>query len=197
VRKYTYDKKARRYRDPSGRFVSQDAVRRALDDAFHNASKRISELSDSLRNNAISLTDWEFEMRQAIKDVHLYSRALGRGGWAQLDASDFGFVGAAVKKQYTYLNRFAAEISQGYNFDGRFRRRSELYAEAGRNTYYDALDLEMIEAGMTEERNVLSSAEHCDECVEETDRGWVPIGSLVPIGERTCLVSCKCFKEYR
>jgi hypothetical protein len=195
--KYTYDKAARRYRDAQGRFVSGDEVRRALDAALRSASQRISQLSDSLRNNAISLTDWEFEMRQAIKEVHLYSRALGRGGWDQMTAADFGAVGAAVKKQYAYLNRFAAEISQGYNFDGRFRRRSEMYAEAGRHTYYSALDEEMMAAGMTQERNVLSSAEHCDECVDETDRGWVLIGQLVPIGERTCLVSCKCFKEYQ
>lgn len=195
--KYTYDKAARRYRDAHGRFVSGEEVRRALDESLRNASKRISSLSDQLRNDTISLIDWEFEMRQAIKEVHLYSRALGRGGWDQMTAADFGSVGAAVKAQYAYLNRFAAEISQGYNFDGRFRRRSEMYAEAGRHTYYDALDLEMIAAGMTEERNILSSAEHCTECVDQTDLGWVLIGTLVPIGERTCLVACKCFKEYR
>lgn len=198
--KYTYDKVARRYRDANGRFVSQEDVRRALDTALQNASKRISDLGNSLRNDAISLTDWEFEMRLALKEIQLYSRALGRGGWESMTQADFGFVGAALKKQYAYLNRFSAEIANGYSFDGRFRRRTELYAESGRNTYYDALDEEMLAAGMTEERNVLTSAEHCegvDSCVEQSAADWVPIGELIPIGERLCISSCKCLKEYR
>ncbi len=195
--RYIYDKKSRRYRDASGRFVSGREVRQALDTALQSASSRIRKLGAGLRENKISLTRFELEMRVAIKDVHLYSRALARGGWDRMTPSDFGSVGQVVKKQYAYLSRFVAEISLGYPFDGRFTVRVGMYAQAARHTFYAALTDEMESAGMTEEQNVLTPAEHCAGCLEETELGWVPIGTLVPVGERICITNCKCYIEYR
>jgi hypothetical protein len=40
------------------------------------------------------------------------------------------------------------------------------------------------------------AAEHCDECPELADRGWVPIEEMVPIGDTTCLTNCRCEIEY-
>ena len=55
--------------------------------------------------------------------------------------------------------------------------------------------------GYTEYRNVLGLAEkHCDgagSCLGESSRGWVAIGSLIPIGARTCGGNCLCSYEYR
>ena len=53
-------------------------------------------------------------------------------------------------------------------------------------------------AGMTEERNFLEpDADHCQECWDEAAKGWSPLGTLIPIGERTCLTKCQCKFEYR
>jgi hypothetical protein len=43
----------------------------------------------------------------------------------------------------------------------------------------------------------LGEAEHCDECLEDSAMGFVPIGSLRSIGDRLCLTNCHCRLVYR
>jgi hypothetical protein len=134
-------------------------------------------LAEQLRTNQISLDAWLLEMRTLVKDVHLYSAAAAKGGWAQMAQADYGRVGQIVRKQYDYLDVFANDIANGLPLDGRFLRRVALYGEAGRATYHDVEALEMDVRGMDEERNVLHPADHCGDCVEMTRLGWVKRGS--------------------
>lgn len=193
--KFKWNKKASRY-TLRGRFVARSEIRKALDQSLKGTAKRVAELSLSLRSGRISLIEWERLMRINIKDAHLYSRALAKGGWAQMTQSDFGKVGRVVKDQYAYLNRFASQLEDGLLLDGRFVARTEMYVEAGRSSYYNALDEVQLLAGFEFEQNILHSAEHCNGCIEETAKGVVPIGSLLQIGDRDCLTRCKCEKVY-
>ena len=53
-------------------------------------------------------------------------------------------------------------------------------------------------AGLTEERNVLEpGAEHCQDCLDETARGYVPTGKIMPIGQRACRANCACVVQRR
>jgi len=56
--------------------------------------------------------------------------------------------------------------------------------------------------GYSEALRVLSFSEHCQSgrrpgCVELADLGWVPISTLVPIGDAECLTNCMCHVDYR
>jgi hypothetical protein len=51
--------------------------------------------------------------------------------------------------------------------------------------------------GAEEERSILGATDSCEECIEEAEKDWSPIGSLIPVGSRTCLSSCKCVFDYR
>jgi hypothetical protein len=153
-------------------------------------------LATRLREGTIGLDQWLADMRVAVKDVHLYSSALAKGGWAQMTKADFGRVGRTVKDQYAYLDRFAADIDAGMALDGRFLMRVELYVESGRRTYYDVVARELPD-GFDEERSVLHPADHCDECVEQAALGWQERGAMIPVGERTCLSRCRCTQEWR
>lgn len=194
--KFKWNEKAGRY-TLGGKFVSRAEVRRSLDLSLAQTAREVVRLSTALQARTITLIEWERLMRQAIKDSHLYSAALARGGWAQMTPAAYGTVGRAVRDQYAYLNRFAAELEQGLPMDGRFKSRTEMYMESGRTTFYKIFDKLQEQLGMTEEMNVLHSAEHCVECIEQTDLGWVEIGTLVQIGMRQCLVRCKCDKLFR
>jgi hypothetical protein len=194
---FAWDARAKQYRGPSGRFVSRAQIRSVLNQAIDYRARRMTELSQQLRDGGISGETWYVEMRQLVKDVHLYNAAAAKGGWAQLGPQDHGRVGRMVREQYKYLNRFADQITKGLPLDGRFIRRTELYAEAGRRTFWALLTTVMRETDVTQERNVLGVAEHCSDCVGETARGWVPIGELKPIGTRACLGGCRCFIEYQ
>jgi predicted ABC-type ATPase len=47
------------------------------------------------------------------------------------------------------------------------------------------------------EKSVLHPAEHCQQCITESDAGFRPIGEMVPIGSRTCGRNCRCTVVYQ
>jgi hypothetical protein len=155
-------------------------------------------LFEQLQSASIDLDTWYREMRTLVKDVHLYSATLARGGWAQMNAADYGRVGGVVANQYKFLDRFVRQLILGEaKLDGRSAQRVRLYMLAGRITHDLTTLREMRLAGMTQERSVLGDAEHCRECLLEAEKGWGPIGHTKPIGQRSCLGNCQCYKQYR
>lgn len=184
---------AGRYIGPGGQFVSREKIRGAIDEALRRNQLRIRDMSNDLRAGRVSLDTWWYEMRTAIKDANLYSAAAARGGWAQMTPADFGAVGQSVRRQYAYLDRFVGEIHTGsIQLDGRFLNRAMSYMNSGRVTYESITENVDRARGMGEERNILGHAEHCGGCLNETRRGVVPIGSLIPIGARECRGHCHC-----
>lgn len=195
--KYRWNAVAGRYISPRGRFVPFAEIRAYLDAALDSYEVKIVALGQSLQARGLDVASWQVAMRDALKDVHLVSSALARGGWAQMSQADYDKVSQKLAFQYERLERFAKQIENGLPLDGRFRRRHELYAQSGRVTYHESLREEMAIRGMTEERSVLAAADHCSECVSEAARGWVPIGELVTIGERICKSNCRCTVDFR
>jgi hypothetical protein len=197
---FRWNADTQRYIGADGRFVSRERVRLALDQAIAKKSAEMRALANELRAGTISLDAWAARTRELVKDVNLYSAAVARGGWAQMTAADYGAVGRAVKMQYAYLDRFTGELYAGLPMDGRFLARVAMYAKSGRTLYSSMSAKAMRGAGYTEERNKLGVADHCtgpNSCVQQTARGWVAVGSLVPIGERQCLGNCECLIQYR
>lgn len=197
-RPFGWNPRALRYVAPNGRFVSRLDVRKSIDVALDNASARIRSITQQMRDREITVAVWKRTMQQEIKNVHLYSAAAAKGGWAQLEKKELRQIERIVGKQFAYLDGFAKDLNRkSFPRDGRVLSRSMMYAQAGRNTYHKFDMLLQADSGMTEERNILSPGEACESCIGETDRDWVPIGDLIPIGERTCLANCKCTIEYR
>jgi hypothetical protein len=197
---YTWDPAAQQYRGPNGRFVSRSDVLDALNKALDKEMAKVKELAQALRMGRTSLMTWRQGMRDAIKNIHLFSASLAKGGWAQLTQADYGRVGQVVRGEYGYLESFAQGIADGkVDLDSWFTERSTMYAEAGWDTYFQIETAARKEAGFKYESNVLSPVENCtgaNSCVEETARGRVRIGKLIPIGRRRCLRRCRCHKEY-
>jgi hypothetical protein len=194
---YTWDDRANRYRNAAGRFVARREIRRALDATLANTGKRMRVNAIALRDGKITLDAWLAEMRASVKDVHLYSAAVAKGGWAQMTPADFGRVGRIVRDQYAYLDRFAADIESGLTLGAGFERRVKMYLESGRRTYYDVVGRVLDELGFDQERSVRHSRDSCFGCIDQAARGWQPRGSMIPIGERDCLSNCLCHAEYR
>lgn len=191
------DKSARYYDRITGRYVSRDIVRHALDGVLSFAADEARDVSSQLREGTVDLAEWQAKMRQLTKDSMLQAQALARGGWDQLTSSDYGKVGAAVRMQYEYLDKFTKEIRRGLPLDGRFLSRASMYPKSARPFFHDEQRALLDDTGYSEERNVLHPAEHCDECMDQSAAGWVPIGTLIPIGGRTCLGNDQCTMRYR
>lgn len=194
---FRYNDRAGRY-TLNGRFVSQSAVNDALNTAVKAAALDMNRLTQQLREGTLAIGDWQAAMMQAVKDSQLASAALAKGGFQQMTQADYGRVGQSVREQYGHLQAFAQQLADGaIPLDGRVPRRAELYVEAARGMYDKQTRADMRRRGMTEERNTLNATESCDGCIEASDMGWVPIGTLPPVGTRTCLSRCQCSVEYR
>ena len=201
-RPWRYDTSAGRFRSPSGRFLSARDVRDAVDRRLDDASRSITALSEDYRAGRISGSAWMRGMRDAIRETHLMSALAAKGGRSGLTARDYGAIGARIRTQYRYLAQFAFDVNSGtIPTDGRFLSRAQSYGQAGRGTF-DAFDTaEKTRLGYDQERNVLDrEAAHCTgagSCPEQTARGWVPIGTLIPLGQRKCQARDRCRKEFR
>lgn len=103
-----------------------------------------------------------------------------------------------IRRQKEWLARLVADILSGRQaVDGTLLRRIAMYSGSGWSALQELSRQLAYMSGKREERNILGIAEHCAGCVVETGKGWVPIGTLVPVGERDCLSNCMCEIEFR
>jgi hypothetical protein len=189
---FRWNARAARYIRSNGNFVAWADVREGLERVLTSYAK------DVRRWGTMSLEEWRNMMQDTVRNVHLMSRATARGGWASLGQADLDEVSQSILQEAGFLDRLAWKIASGEQpLDGNFRQYSEMYAWAGLESFYEAMSDSMDAAGFTEERNVITPGENCDGCLAETARGWVPIGTLKPIGQRTCRRNCRCKKEFR
>jgi hypothetical protein len=195
---YQYSPTVARFRNPdTGRWITRVQVREWLDKFIAASQANILAASTSYRAGNTSLAEWQSIVRDEVKDSHLMAEALARGGWGQLTQADFGRTGQRIREQYRYLGAFTAAVRDGtQRLDGQFMNRAKMYSASARSAFYASQGAVLADAGYTRERSLLHPAEHCQECVDEAARGWVSIGQLTPIGERTCLSSDKCTVEY-
>lgn len=193
--RYTWDRNSLRYRSSTGRFVSQRSVKQSLNSFVRRAQKEIVSLATEVSTGAISIPEWQRQTANLVKSTRLASAAAAKGGWAQMTQSDYGRVGQGLREQYKYLRKFAKDIKRGIPA-GTVRNRAGMYAQGASGVYEETRRRE-AKAVFTQERNILGRSEHCKKCIEQTARGWVKVGELIPIGSRTCLSRCRCRYQFR
>ncbi len=184
--------------------IRDPAVKRVLLQARQQAfNANVADLMTQLREGSIELVDWVQAMKHEIKTLHTTSAVIAKGDVSLMTQSDWGRVGAEIRKQYDYLRGFVDDLlaHQGQPWTDRFRIRALMYGAAARGSFSVSELVEMLHQGMIEYKWTLMPAEHCEDCVQNASHGWVPIdffGSMVPgSGHTACLVNCKCHLEYR
>ena len=200
---YRWNVAAGRYISPNGRFVSQQVIRTELDNVMDSIADKMVNLSQQFRAGIIDGRTFQTESMRLIKQTHLAAGAMEKGGWAQLNSSDFGRVGQIVRQEYAYFNNLIRQIENGTQRpDGTLDSRVRLYGQAGRGTYHKFEREDRATQGYDEERSILNGRDHCNTstrpgCVEEAAKGWQEIGTMTPIGSRTCLSNDRCSVSYR
>jgi len=113
-------------------------------------NKTVVNLNGKLRTGDISVEQWRAAMRQEIKDVHTAALIIARGGeYGEISQADWGRLGAQLKKQYKYLDGYAAYVQESAEADlvgeGKFLSgaymdwRSKLYGGAAKASYWQHL----------------------------------------------------------
>lgn len=90
-------------------------------------------LAKNLYDGRITLGMWEEDMRTRLRLYLTGSAAIGKGDWDAMTSSDWGKVGAQLKKQYRWVHGFSQAI-----YDNRdtislkaIQARAHLYGDAG------------------------------------------------------------------
>jgi len=92
--------------------------------------KAASELAAKLWNGEIDIAEWRRQMQQEIKDLHVTSLVIARGGdRSAVTFSEWGRLGWYIRDQYAYLNRYqkALEDSAQASLLGLVNFKSEKY----------------------------------------------------------------------
>ena len=198
----TFAPTTQRYRTTDGAEVDDETIHRLVLLLVADTAARVSDLTRMMAAGDISIGAWQDEFAGVLKDTYLAAAALAVGGFARLTDEDLARVSADLRFAYTRLERFARFAEQRmHDADsvGRVLARSALYARYT-NGLYQRFRTESHTRAVDEdgnrlflfETNILGNAEHCSQCLEETAKGWVLIGTLVPVGNRICLANCKC-----
>jgi len=133
---WEYDAGSRRYRDKrTGRWLSHNRMIAMRDDYVAAYETRVAGLAERVMSGDMTLQQWERGMRTELKSLHIGQYELGRGGRKAMTQSDWGRLGAEMRKQYGYLNGFASEVATGSLSPAQVATRSQLYVEASTASY--------------------------------------------------------------
>jgi hypothetical protein len=164
-------------------------------------------ISTQLQTGEIRLAEWQSQMITTIKQAHVATALVANGGEKNTNDNDKEEIAALILLLLLLFQDFSTQIwKRQQALNGLLFVRSDLYASANRGTF-ETMSGYVASAylGKTEERRLLSPAEHCETdkvhglqgCVELANLRWQPIGSLPKIGKSPCRSNCKCRFIYR
>jgi hypothetical protein len=181
--------------------VSEKLIRATVDKIIDGESAKMRAIGEQFQSGQINFAEWQLQSSALLKALHVSMGMAAVGGTNNIKASDLGFLGTRIKKQYTYLRRLVNDVRTGRQpLNAKFLARCESYPEAARNTYERMRERAAKKSDLKEQRSVLSGGESCkgiNSCRGEARKGWVRIGGVIPIGQRRCLTRCKCRMLYR
>jgi hypothetical protein len=203
---YAYDQKERKYYSfPSGRAISDKRIKAAIKRISIETGKRAKKETQQLIAGTI-LAVWYSRMRDLLKALYKTVWLVSIGGFLFDDDTQRNLFYAFILSQFGYLDNFAQQIESGEQpLNGLTVERAGMYGLHGWAEYQN-IGLERApEEGYTEARRILAPIEyerHCHEgdrpgCVEEADKGWMPISQMVPLGQCSCYSRCMCDVEFR
>ncbi|MEN3329024.1 MAG: hypothetical protein V7638_3831 [Acidobacteriota bacterium] len=200
--KYTWDLSRLQFRNAqSGQFVPPDRVFRQVNRVIDVSERRMLKLADQVRAKEITIAQFRDSMRAEVKALHVATSIAGNGGLAQMTQARWGKVGAHLRREYSFLNQFGAEIgTRGLPRDSaRIRARARSYTSNARLEYWETLNTRMEESGMIVEASRKTGpveTEHCAGCKSAAGT-WTLLSKLPAIGSFECRWFCQCSIIYR
>lgn len=199
---HDYVRKQRLYRDDNGNYVTRRELKARIDNLTEYVSKEASRIAVSFDAGDISAAEFVSEMRELLKSGHIVASSVGRGGLDLMEAADWGKVGAKIRWQYGYLDKFARKLERGTLSKANTLNRAKSYVNSIYISYAEAFQKsqsEVLELGgkVVTDENMLcmlvqNSEEGCPECTADADAGWMPVSEMEELGSRQCGDFCRC-----
>lgn len=190
---YTWSPDTGRYRSvQTGRYVAEATIRADVERVIAAGQQRIAALTARLVAGDLAPVLWRAQMAATLSSAHLTAASLAHGGWGQLDGGTQLWTARRLRSELQYLADFTREMEAGALSPAQIGARAAQYGESPYTTYQERRRADAGDRGHDQERNLLGAAQHCDGCAGATSQGWVPLGTLAPIGGRPCRSRCRC-----
>jgi hypothetical protein len=200
---YSWDSQQQRYRNlATGRYVSRKEVIKLLEAQVSDAERRLNELGTAFFEGAIAFAVWVEQMRTEIRRLQIQQVALAKGGFDQLDSPDYGRVDGSLRNQYPKIIGTAQDVKENKITLPQLLVRIAGYVGVGLMLYHQTRRANPP-TGNTDtttiaRRRLDPQAQHCEQCPQYYDLGWVMAGEVVAPGEDCqCGSHCRCSVDYR
>jgi hypothetical protein len=195
---WRYDPISGRYRGTNGRFLSARAVEALVDGRINKLGVELRRFTRMLSAGDITLDQWQGSVREALKLVHVQAAIIGNGGRETMGATDWGRIGQRLRVEYAFLQGFARDLLGASVSSAMALARIGLYAQSVRGSFWEGASIRQEKQGYSLMRRILDSqAKHCQDCLDYSARGMVPIGSVPLPGQRcACRANCRCSVKY-
>ncbi len=200
---YDFDKQKRAYFDGT-EYVSRVALRELIDKLLDHTKREATRIAQRFDAGDITAAEFELLMRELLRDAHVVSGTVGRGGRERMSFSDWGKIGNKIRSQYEYLAKFRAKLERGALSKAATVSRARSYIGAVYTSFADGVATAYEEAkasGFVPKgdmvRLVQNSKEGCEECNNDAAEGWIPEADMSPLFTRICGDYCLCELEWK
>lgn len=197
---HDYDPQRKRF-VKDGQTIDPKEVRALIDKLTETVQKDAKRIAKRYETNKITLAQFKKEMQLLLRSGHIVAASVGKGGRDRMTQADWGKVGAKIKWQYGYLDKFAKKIESGRISKIHTANRAQSYASALHVTFYESFATEnaKVDKGKDEPlvRRVLNAKESCAGCSKYAAKGWIPVAEMPLLGELECGDFCKCDLEFK
>ena len=191
-----YDEEAKRFVQ-NGRTVTSNTLRAEIDKLTAHVAREAERIGRRYSDKRIGIAQFEREMRDLLKSGHVIAASVGRGGRSRMDQSDWGKVGARLKKEYGYLQKMSDKLARGTLAKAVTPNRAKRYANSVVMSYHETRHKEKTPSRTEiKVRLIQNSKEGCEECTADAAIGWMNVEDMGEIGTRICGNFCLCELEF-
>jgi hypothetical protein len=173
------------------RRLSPEQGRRIVRRLIADAGALVRSATDALVAGVLRLGPWFGAMRDALLPRH-FAASFAVLNQPEPPPADLDAIAAESQRQVGYLERFRGQLVTAQQLLSGAAARSELYASALWSLAQNVARAKAKRDGFREAKRQLGIADHCEECLYESSRGWTGIDDVTPIGDTVCGSRCRC-----
>lgn len=175
-------------------------MRDGVDRMVDLVARDFTTLSKQYREDRLTIVQLNTQVLEVIKSAHVaaaLAAVVNDPTRLGMNQARWEYVGYHVYVQYVYARGLMDDLVTGRQVrTSRLDARLRQYANAPRVMYEDIKRRLASQVPMAQERNILHAEEACNDCAEESDRGYVPVGTLTAPGMRACRSACRCTIQF-
>jgi hypothetical protein len=185
-------------------------VRAEMGKAFAGLHDRIAgefeKLAEARARGGLKMhefvTEFSDHLESVATDVYRMGKRTATGNEnTYVNSADRVIIAKFIERQQIFIRRFGAELGND-RYDPeteagliRLRWRSGMYADR-----LEGLASRAFKSAAPNQiaKWILGEAEHCDDCIEESEKPARPLKDFAKLpgeGETECLTNCKCYLE--